>query len=143
MIRTLAVATVVLAMSALPVTAAHAGPLGIFGTLENNTDYRMVMGKFNDGSPIGCTTWNRNGDANPDSYYWSDCRASWVGAHTTTGYWTDVDAFGFSDRGYYVRFGTSGSWRWIDKWGLTRIHDWHRAVCGQNSLGTVHCTVHG
>lgn len=142
MIRRLVAAAMFVAASILPATTAHAGPQGIYGTLENNTDYRMIMAEINEGA-VGCTTWNKDGNATPNSYYWSKCLLSGVGAHTTTGYWTDVDAFGFNDRGYYVRFGTSGSWRWADKWSFTRIHDWHRAVCDQNSLGTVHCTVHG
>ena len=58
---------------------------------------------------------------------------------TTTGTLYDVDGFTIN-RSYNVRWG-GGSYMYVGPNVYTRIHDYNKATCNQNSSGAVYCTI--
>ncbi|MFG3552725.1 hypothetical protein [Streptomyces sp. NPDC047725] len=106
--------------------------------MENNTGLYFTAAEFGEGSS-SCTMWNEYGTWVLDYATWS-CAKTSVKPHTTTGTWYDVDGFTIPNRSYNVRWG-GGSYSYVGPNVYTRIHDYDRATCNQNSSGAVFCTI--
>jgi len=134
------------AVIAIALTVGLAGPAsaGVWGTLENHTDFQFTATRFNTGSSTSCVTWNQDGTDQWRPYTWGDCQRYSIGAHTTTGTWFDTDGFrpNYGQSGYWVKF-NSGSWKWIGINYFTTIEDDQTARCYQDTTGVVNCTVTG
>jgi hypothetical protein len=113
---------------------------GVFGTLQNDTQWGFYAAKYATGSDT-CPTWNKDGNNTPNNYNWT-CSRTNVSPHTTTGTWYDVDGFTvpYLSDVYTVCFIT-GPCRNIPSGTYTRLKDYQRAVCSQGSDGHIYCTV--
>jgi hypothetical protein len=127
----------VAAAAGLLLTQSTPASAGVWGTLVNNTGYYFTAAKFGQGSS-SCYTWNEYGTYLLD-YATFTCAKTSVKPHTTTGTLYDVDGFTIN-RSYNVRWG-GGSYMYVGPNVYTRIHDYNKATCNQNSSGAVYCTI--
>ena len=117
------------------------------GSVRNAAGYTMhTTTDLNTGdqpdsnTQVRCRVWNTSG-----SWGWDDrlvwCTQSPLGSFSTRGgLGTDVDAFTYAYRPYYVRFGL-GQWRWRERGVWTKIQSHQAANCVSAFGSAPRCTV--
>ncbi|WP_438493918.1 hypothetical protein [Streptomyces asiaticus] len=140
-------ATTALVLGGMTANADSASAAGckwgvVCGEVVNQTSAWMNYTTVLDDSSGGdwCSVWNSGGDA-AENWTYVRCAKQWLQPHDHEGGWfsgTDVDAFTYPTRGYFVGF--NSQYRWVDPGLWTKIHSDQTASCSDYE-GVIVCII--
>ncbi|MDQ1287247.1 MAG: hypothetical protein QG622_812 [Actinomycetota bacterium] len=130
-------------VSAGPAHAAGCAGGVVCGKVDNQSDFGMytTVGLNSADATDRCDVWNRSGGSASDPGIWK-CWQRYLGPHSSRGgnfTGTDIDAFTFNDRPYYLEI--DGKSLLVQQGNWTKISDTQTATCKNYVSSAARCVV--
>ena len=116
----------------------------ICGKVENHSSFGLytTVNLNGSGNSSSCRVWNKDGGSTGNEVTWS-CSPKYLAPGSSRGgnfSGTDVDAFTFTDRPYYVAY-QGGPTLLVQAGFWTRFHDYETATCEPYVSSAARCIV--